>query len=121
MRHHPAVTPLFAAIATTLLLSFNATGQTNTTASMAVVKNVQVTASTKEAEVGQDVKLTVVATDGSGQVVNQQPASYFAGPFDIAAVDDSGNVKLFGTGEVILGAIVGDVPGTTTLMVKPPS
>jgi len=121
MRHRSAITPLLAAIAIALLLACNAVAQTNGTAAITPIKTVQVTASTKEAEVGQDVKLTVVATDASGQVVKQQPASYFAGPFDIAAVDDNGNVKLFGTGEVILGAIVGDTPGTTTLMVKPPS
>ncbi|HKY44081.1 MAG TPA: Ig-like domain-containing protein [Pyrinomonadaceae bacterium] len=84
------------------------------------VKNVQVTPSAKEAEVGQEVKLTVVATDASGKVISEKPSTYFAGPFDIAAVDDDGNVKLFGTGEVIVGAIVGGTPGITTFFVKVP-
>lgn len=103
-----------ALLATALLLSSNVLAQQSN------VKNVQVTASAKEAEVGQEVKLTVVATDASGKVVNEKPSTYFAGPFDIAAVDDDGNVKLFGTGEVTVGAIVGGTPGLTTLIVKAP-
>ena len=85
------------------------------------VKNVQVSPSVKSAEVGQDVKLTVVATDASGNVIKEQPSTYFAGPFDIAAADENGNVKLFGSGEVTVGAIVGGTPGFSTFMVKAPS
>jgi hypothetical protein len=83
------------------------------------VKTVEVTASMTEAEVGQQVKLTVVAKDASGAVVSEQPSTYFAGPFDIAAADDSGNVKLFGAGQVTAGAIVGGKPGFTNFIVKP--
>jgi hypothetical protein len=103
-------------IVVTLLFPVAALGQQSKTN----VKNVQVTASAKEAEVGQDIKLTVVATDASGKVISEKPSSYFAGPFDVAAVDADGNVKLFGPGEVVVGAIVGGTPGTTTLMVKAP-
>lgn len=85
------------------------------------VKTVQVTPSAKEAEVGQSVTLSVTATDAAGKVVNERPSTFFAGPFDIAAVDDDGNVKLFGAGEVTVGAIVDGIPGLTTFMVKPPS
>src|SRR6185295_10175616 len=42
-------------------------------------------------------------------------------PFDIAAVDDEGNVKLFGAGQVTVGAIVGGKAGFSTFMVKAPS
>ena len=87
----------------------------------AAIKTVQVTPSVKEAEVGQQVKLTAVATDAAGNIVKEQPSVYFAGPFDIAAADDDGNVRLFGTGEVVVGAIVGGVPGMTKFMVRPPS
>jgi hypothetical protein len=119
MRNLPFPTSLFTAIATTLLLSLNVVGQEAKNPSP-TVKNVQVTPSAQAAEVGQDVKLTVVATDASGNVVKEQPSTYFAGPFDIAAVDDNGNVKLFGTGEVTVGAIVGGKPGFSTFMVKAP-
>ncbi len=113
-------TSLFAAIATVLLLSINVPAQ-NASTTAAVVKTVEITASAKEVEVGQTVKVTVVATDAAGNKINEQPSTYFAGPFDIAAVDDNGNVKLYGTGEVTVGAIVGGIPGITTFKVKAPS
>ena len=69
----------------------------------------------------QQVKLAVVAKDAAGNVVNEPPSTYFAGPFDAAAADDSGNVKLFGPGEVIAGAIVGGKTGFTKFIVKPAS
>src|SRR5689334_4288223 len=86
-----------------------------------VIKTVQVTVAVKEGEVGQQVKVTAVGLDASGNAVKEEPSTYFAGPFDIAAVDDSGNVKLFGVGQVTVGAIVGGTPGFATLMVKAPS
>jgi hypothetical protein len=82
------------------------------------VNTVEVKASVAEAEVGQQVKLTVVAKDAAGNVVNEQPSTYFAGPFDIAAADDNGTVRLFGSGEVTAGAIVGGKSGFTTFVVK---
>ncbi len=115
-------TSLLALIATALL-STNALGQQASVSSApaTTVKAVQISVPSKEVEVGQDVQVTVVATDASGNAVNEKPSTYFAGPFDIAAVDDDGKVKLFGTGEVTVGAIVGGVPALTTFMVKPPS
>src|SRR6185295_13123239 len=105
----------------TFLLSFNVLAQdASTTAPPSNVKTVVVSASAKEAEVGQNVKITVTAKDASGNVVSEKPSTYFAGPFDIAAVDDDGNVKLFGIGEVTVGAIVGGTPGFSTFMVKAP-
>jgi len=113
---------LLTVVAATLLFSLNISAQQATAAATkSVVKNVQITPSTREAEVGQQVKLTVVATDAAGNVINDKPSTYFAGPFDIAAADEDGNVKLFGAGEVTVGAIVGGKPGFTTFMVKPPS
>jgi len=53
--------------------------------------------------------------------VNEKPSTYLAGPFDVAAVDDDGNVKLFGIGEVTVGAIVGGESGFSTFMVKAPT
>lgn len=85
----------------------------------AAVATVEVTPSQKEAEVGQEVKLTVVAKDALGNVLKQQPSTFFAGPFDAAAVDDNGVVKLVGPGEVLVGAIVGGKTGTNKIMVRP--
>ena len=93
--------------------------QPGPTPPISAVKTVEVKASPNEAEVGQQVTLTVVARDAAGNVVNEQPSTYFAGPFDAAAADDSGVVKLFGPGEVIAGAIVGGKTGFTKFMVKP--
>ena len=105
-----------------LLFSLNVLAQDASPAiSASVVETVVVTASVKEAEVGQQVKITVMAKDASGKVVTEKPSAYFAGPFDIAAADDDGNVKLFGTGQVTVGAIVGGKPGFSTFMVKAPS
>ena len=120
MRNLPAF--LLSIVAALLLFSLNITAQqASTAAATSVIKNVQITPSTKEAEVGQQVKLTVVATDAAGNTVNEKVSAYFAGPFDIAAVDDDGNVKLFGTGQVTVGALVGGTPGFATFIVKPPS
>ncbi|HEY7785343.1 MAG TPA: Ig-like domain-containing protein [Pyrinomonadaceae bacterium] len=103
-----------------LLQPTNSLAQKSTSSTNSKIKTVQVTPSAKEAEVGQEVKLAVTATDGSGKVVNEKPSTYFAGPFDIAAVDENGTVKLFGPGQVVVGAIVGGKPGLTTFMVKAP-
>ena len=84
------------------------------------VQTVEVKASVTEAEVGQQVKLTVVAKDSAGKIVNEQPASFFAGPFDIAAADDAGTVRLFGPGQVTAGAVfANNKSGFTTFRVKP--
>ena len=115
---------LFALIVTGFLISPNALAQqANSTSSSpaTAVKAVQVSVPVKEAEVGQQVQVTVVATDASGKAVNEKPSAFFAGPFDIAAVDDDGKLKLFGTGQVTVGAIVGGVPALTTFIVKAPS
>ena len=123
MRNLPAT--FLSVLAATLLFSLNVTAQqanaSAAAATVSVIKNVEVTAPVKEAEVGQQVKLKVVARDAAGNVVNDKPSTYFAGPFDIAAVDDEGNVKLFGPGVVTVGAIVDKTPGFTTFVVKAPS
>src|SRR4029079_10824746 len=67
------------------------------------------------------VKINATAKDAAGNVINEKPSTFFAGPFDIAAADDDGNVKLFGVGEVTVGAIVGGTPGFSTFMVKAPT
>ncbi|HEX3250113.1 MAG TPA: hypothetical protein VHS05_11845, partial [Pyrinomonadaceae bacterium] len=117
----PVYRSLFALIVVTLLAASALAQGPNPAPATTTIKTVQITASVKEAEVGQQVKVTAVAMDAAGNVVKEEPSTYFAGPFDIAAVDDNGNVKLFGTGEVTVGAIVGGIPGLTTFIVKAPS
>ena len=36
----------------------------------------------------------MVAKDATGKVVNVQPSTYFAGPFDAATADENGVLKL---------------------------
>src|SRR5688572_33493942 len=123
MKFQNRKTFLLALISISLLNSSNASGQqaSASSTSASAVKVVQVSVPVKDAEVGQEVQVTVVATDASGKTVNEKPSTHFAGPFDIAAVDEDGKLKLFGTGQVTVGAIVGGVPALTTFMVKPPS
>src|SRR5439155_9636145 len=84
------------------------------------VATVEVKASVTEAEVGQQVKLTAVAKDAGGNILNEKPTSFFAGPFDIAAADEAGIVRLFGPGEVTAGAVfANNKSGFTTFTVKP--
>jgi hypothetical protein len=84
------------------------------------VATVEVKAAVTEAEVGQQVKLSVVAKDAAGKVLNEKPTSFFAGPFDIANADDNGVVRLFGPGEVTAGAVfANNKSGFTTFIVKP--
>jgi uncharacterized protein YjdB len=109
----------FAVVLVTIsLLTISvAAQQTNSS----VVKTVIVTAPVKETEVGQQVQVSVVAKDASGNIVNEKPSTYFAGPFDIAAADENGVIKVFGSGEVTAGAIVGGQAGFVTFVVKPAS
>jgi hypothetical protein len=109
----------FLPVLLVIAFALAAPAQQPTTSSGATVEVVEVKASATEAEVGQQVKLTVVARDKAGNVVNQQPSTYFAGPFDIAAADDNGTISLFGPGEVTAGALVGGKPGFTKITVRP--
>src|ERR1043166_6216377 len=111
---------LFAIVAVALSSASALAQGPNPAPATTAIKTVQITASVKEAEVGQQVKVTAVAMDAAGNVVKEEPSTYFAGPFDIAAVDDNGNVKLFGTGQVTVGAIIAGKPGFATFMVKAP-
>ena len=115
-------TNIFVALIGTLVLSSNLLAQQpSPTPPASTVKTVEVSAPVKEAEVGQQVKISVVAKDAAGNVVNEQPSTYFAGPFDAAAADENGNIKLVGPGKVIAGALVGGKPGFTTIIVNPPA
>ncbi len=83
------------------------------------VKTVEVTSAAMEAEVGQQLKLTAVAKDESGNIVNLKPAAWFAAPFDVASADNSGTVSFFNPGEAQIGAVVGGKVGFARIKVKP--
>jgi plastocyanin len=82
------------------------------------VKTVEVTPANVEAEVGQQVKFTAVGKDEAGNVVEQKVLVWFAGPFDLAGADESGNVTLFDPGKVKVGAVIAGKVGYAHINVK---
>lgn len=99
---------LLVAMATTL-----ATAQ-QTSANVA-----ELTPATSDISVGQKVKFTAVIKDASGNKTNAPASAWFAAPFDLAGVDESGTVSFFSPGEVLVGAIVGGKTVLTRVTVKP--
>jgi plastocyanin len=74
---------------------------------------------TTDISVGQKVKFTAVIKDASGSSSSAPATAWFAAPFDLAGVDESGTVSFFNPGEVLVGAIVGGKTVLTRVMVKP--
>ncbi len=83
-----------------------------------VVATVDVTHAPADIFPGQKVKFTAVAKDAAGNAIKTPPTTWFAAPFDLAGVDDSGTVSFFSPGEVLIGAIVAGKPHFTRVMVK---
>ncbi len=81
-------------------------------------KPVELTPATEDISVGQKVKFTAVVKDASGNKTNVPASAWFAAPFDLAGVDESGTVSFFSPGEVLVGAIVGGKTVLTKVMVK---
>ncbi|HEY5885796.1 MAG TPA: Ig-like domain-containing protein [Pyrinomonadaceae bacterium] len=79
---------------------------------------IEIKPATGDIAVGQKVKFTVSSKDASGKVVDVQPATWVAAPFDLAAVDEGGTVSFFAPGEVLVGAIVNGKPVFTSVRVK---
>jgi len=74
---------------------------------------------TTDISVGQKVKFSATVKDASGNKTSAPATAWFAAPFDLAGVDESGTVSFFSPGEVLVGAIVGGKPVFTRVMVKP--
>ena len=83
------------------------------------VSTVEVTPATMEAEVGQQVRFKAAAKDSNGRDLNLKPMIWFASPFDLAAVDESGVISLFNPGEVTVGVVIGGKTGRAKIIVKP--
>ena len=94
------------------------TAQQQTSAPTAT-KLAELTPATRDISVGQKVKFTAVVKDESGNKTNAPASAWFAAPFDLAGVDESGTVSFFNPGEVLVGAIVGGKTLLTRVMVKP--
>jgi hypothetical protein len=83
------------------------------------VKTVEVTPNVAEAEVGQQLKLSVIARDESGKTIDVTPATWFAAPFDVVSADTSGNISFYNPGEAQVGAVVAGKVGSVRIRVKP--
>lgn len=83
------------------------------------VKTVEVTPNVAEAEVGQQLKLSVIAKDESGKTIDVTPAVWFAAPFDVVSADSSGNISFYNPGEAQVGAVVAGKIGSVRIRVKP--
>ena len=83
-----------------------------------VVASVVITPATTDISPGQKVKFTALAKDAAGKEIKTSALNWFAAPFDLAAVDESGTVSFFSPGEVLISAIVGGKPAFVRVMVK---
>jgi hypothetical protein len=82
------------------------------------VKIAEVTPTTTDISVGQKVKFVATVKDAAGNKTDAPATAWFAAPFDLAGVDESGTVSFFNPGEVMVGAIVGGKTVLTRVMVK---
>jgi uncharacterized protein YjdB len=77
-------------------------------------KTVKITPETAEAEVGQQMKLTLTGLDAEAR------ATWIAIPGDVAAVDDSGAITFFAPGAVqVIAIVAGSKPALAKINVKP--
>jgi hypothetical protein len=88
------------------------------TSAPASTKLAELTPATEDISVGQKVKFTAFVKDAAGNKTNAPASAWFAAPFDLAGVDESGTVSFFSPGEVLVGAIVGGKTVLTRVMVK---
>ncbi|HEV7744489.1 MAG TPA: Ig-like domain-containing protein [Pyrinomonadaceae bacterium] len=86
---------------------------TTSTAQESTSPRAEIAPATTDISVGQKVKFTAFLKDSAGKKTNAPATAWFAAPFDLAAIDESGTVSFFSPGEVVIGAIVG---GKSVLM-----
>jgi hypothetical protein len=80
---------------------------------------VELVPETSDISAGQKVKFRAVTKDPSGRTTPAAATAWFAAPFDLAAVDQSGTASFFNPGEVVVGAIVAGHSTFVSVMVKP--
>src|SRR5216683_7835933 len=74
---------------------------------------------TSDITVGQKIKFRAVIKDPSGRTTPATATAWFAAPFDLAGVDQSGTVSFFNPGEVVVGAMVAGRSAFVRVVVKP--
>src|SRR6266404_330753 len=82
-------------------------------------RTVELTPETSDITAGQKVKFRAVIKDPSGRTTPTAATAWFAAPFDLAGVDQSGTVSFFNPGEVVVGAIVAGRSMFVRVVVKP--
>jgi plastocyanin len=92
---------------------------TSTAQEPASAKVFEIAPATQEIFVGQKVKFEATVKDAAGNKTSAPASAWFAAPFDLAGVDESGTVSFFNPGEVLVGAIVGGRTVLTRVTVKP--
>ena len=108
---------LLAILCTVLFVA--ATTAISTAQQSAPAKVAEITPATTDISVGQKVKFSAVLKDANGNKTDAPATAWFAAPFDLANVDDSGTVSFFSPGAVLVGAIVNGKAVLTNVMVKP--
>lgn len=81
--------------------------------------SVEISPSGQEAEVGQRLTLSVVAYDDSRRRIEGKPSAWFAAPFDVVSVDESGAVTFHAAGQAKIGVLFNGRRGSATFTVKP--
>src|SRR6266436_7819631 len=87
--------------------------------SASATRTVELTPETSDITVGQKIKFRAVTKDASGRATPAAATAWFAAPFDLAGVDQSGTVSFFNPGEVVVGAIVAGRSTFVRVVVKP--
>lgn len=82
-------------------------------------KMAAITPAASEAEIGQQVKLKAIIKNKTGNATEQAASAWFAVPFDVASIDETGTVTLYNAGIARIGAIVGGKLTWATITVKP--
>lgn len=82
-------------------------------------KTVEIVPEAAEGEVGKQMKLKVVEKDSAGQMAELKASVWFAAPFDVAAVDDTGMITFYTAGVTRVGAIVNGKLVMLAIPVKP--
>ncbi len=114
IKHVLTVVFAIAMIATSTLLVLAQSGSAR-----APAKSLSISPQKTVAEVGQRVQFTVSSTDATGKTTTEKSHVWFAAPFDLAGVDETGSVTFYQPGLATIGVLVAGKPVFTTVRVKP--
>lgn len=103
-------------LAVLVLSSGSAAGQANSGSSSAAgTPAVSIAPSAVEVEVGDKLQFSINSANASAK----RTVFWFAAPFDLVGIDESGNASFFQPGQATIGAVVAGKPVFTTIRIKP--